>query len=158
MGSLGCALEVVWFVHGFIGMHPEVVWFIRGCWGAPWVYPGPLGSFGCALAIVGFIQGSLVHWGARCSSTGLSGVAGFIGVRPGGGRDHPGSLVVASIRVRLLGRRVHLGSLLCALGVVGVIQGLWVYWGAPRRVNLGSLVSTECALVVAGFVQSSWVH
>ena len=91
-------------------------------------------------------------------SSGSSGVAGFIGLRPGGRRDHPDTL----------------GSLGCVLGVIGFILGSWVHWSASwessgssgtvgligvrlgvRRVNLGSL---GCALGVVGFVQGRWGH
>ena len=44
------------------------------------------------MGFVGFILVCWVHWGAPWGSYGLSGVAGFIEVRPGGRRVHPGSL------------------------------------------------------------------
>ena len=57
-------------------------------------------------------------------------------MRPGGRQVHPGSL----------------GSLMCALGVVGFIRGRWVHWGAPwgRRIYPGSLDSMVCALGSSG--------
>ena len=72
--------------------------------------------------------GRYVYRGAPLGSSGLSGIAGLIGVRTGGRRFHQGSL-------RLLG---------CALGVVGFVLGNWVHWGAPW----GSLASSG----VCGFI------
>ena len=139
-------------------------------------HPGPLGSYGCALGAVGFIRNRLrvvavialvvvgfiqcrwVHCGASRGSSGLTGIARLIGVRPGGRRIHPGSLgcalVVAGfiwgrwvhwgmpwessrssgnvgfIGVRLGGRRDHPWTLGCALGFVGFVRGRWGYWSA----------------------------
>ena len=74
------------------------------------VHQGTLNSLGCVLAVVRFFQ---VHWCALLCSSCSSGVAGFIGVRPGGRRVDPGSL----------------RSLQDAQGVVGVIQGCFIYLG-----------------------------
>ena len=108
-----------------------VVGFIRGGWvplGAPygssgsfgvvglmWVRPGglrvnswSLGSFVCALGVVGFIRDRWVHWlSTPWVSSGSFGSVGFTGVRPGGRPVHSRSL----------------GSLGCALLVVGFIRG-----------------------------------
>ena len=50
--------------------------------------------------------------------SGASGVAGFIGVRPGDRHVHQGSL----------------GAFWCALGVVAIISGRCVHWGAALGV------------------------
>ena len=42
--------------------------------------------------VVWFMQDRWVHWSAPWVSSGSSGVAGVIGVRPGGGGVHPGPL------------------------------------------------------------------
>ena len=99
-------------VTGFMGVRP---------WGRL-VHQGLLGSLGCVLKVVvfiwcapwvnGFIRVRYVYWGAPLGLSGLSGIAGFIGVCTGGRRFHQGSL-------RSLGY---------ALGVVGFILG---HWGAP---------------------------
>ena len=82
--------------------------------------------------------------------------------------------VVGFIRVRTSARRVHsgwLGSLGCALGVVGFIRGCRVHWVAPwgssgssafvafigvrpcvRRVHPWSLGALGCAVGVVGFI------
>ena len=65
----------------------------------------------CAVGVVGIIRDRLDHWCAPLCSSGSSGVAGFIGVRRGDLRVHPGSL-----------RYV--------LGVVGFIGGRWGHWRA----------------------------
>ena len=121
--SLGCALVFVRFVWvywcaplvssgssvvaGFIRVHPRCHWV-------------SLGSLGCALRVVGF-----------------TAVAGFIEVRPEGGRGHPGSLC----------------SLECALVVVRFVQG---YWGEPWE----SSGSSRIGVCRRGrrFVRGRWVH
>ena len=60
-------------------------------------------------------------------SSGLLGVPGFIGVRPG---CFSGSL----------------GSLGCALGDVGIVRSSWIRWGAPR--------GSSSSFGVAGYI---WV-
>ena len=86
-------------------------------------------------------------------SLGSSRVAGFTWLRPRCGRVHPRAL----------------GSLGCALGVVGFIRGRWVHFGAPRwslsasgvrpgcrRVQLRSLGSLRCALGFMRFILVHW--
>ena len=104
-------------------------------------------------------------------------MAGSIGVGPSGRRFDPGP---GFIGLRLGGRRVHpliLGSSEYNLGVVGLIRGCWVNWGAPcesmsssrvaefigvrsvgRRVHPVSQGSLRCALGVVVFFQSHWIH
>ena len=112
LGSLGCAQGVVGFIqsHWYIGVQP----------GSRRVHPGSLGSLGCALGVLRFI---LVHLSAPRGSSGLSGVLGSSGV-------------AVCTGVRPERRRVQLGSLRCAQGVVVFIQVCWVFLGAPW----GSLV------------------
>ena len=122
-----------------------VAWFIGVC---PWVrqvHPWSFVSLGWVLGVVRFIR---VHCGILCWSSGSFEVAGFIAVRPVGGRVHQGSCVHLGVRlvssessgvagfigVHPVDRRVHpglLGSLGCALGIVWFIRGRWVHWGAP---------------------------
>ena len=91
------------------------------------VHAGSLSSLVCALGVIRFIRGCWVHRGAPWGSLGLSRVAVLYRVHPGDRRDHPGSLgslglsssTSGFIWVRPRGRRVSLGSLGCALGVVG---------------------------------------
>ena len=74
------------------------------------VHTGSLDCKGCTLVgVVGFVRRRSFHWGAPWGS---SGSCEFIGVRPWGGRVHPGSL----------------GSVGRTLGVVWC---RWVHWGAP---------------------------
>ena len=79
------------------------------------------------------------HWSAPWGSLGSSGDAGFTGEPPGGRRAHPGWLRSLGYTVGSCGSSVvhpgSLGSLKCALGVVGLIQCWWFLWVAP----LGSL-------------------
>ena len=94
--SLGCAL-------GDIGFTAESVIFELHPEGAR-SYPGSLRSLGCALkvirfvrghwggtmGVVGFIHSRRIDWGAHWGSSGSSGVAEFIGVRPEVRRVHQG--------------------------------------------------------------------
>ena len=104
-------------------------------------------------------------------------MAGSIGVGPGGRRFDPGP---GFFGLRLGSRRVHawlLGLSEYTLGVVGLIRGSWVNWGAPcgsmgssrvaefigvrsggRRVHPVSQGSLRCALEVVVFFQSHWIH
>ena len=74
------------------------------------------------------LLGRRVHWHTAWASLGSFGVAGFIGVRP----------------VYRWIRSGSLGSMGCALGVVGFVRGLWFHWEAHR----GS----------SGFVRGLLVH
>ena len=100
-----------------------IAWFIGVRPGIRLVHPGSLGSLGCVLGIFGFIR---IDWGAFEGSSGSSGVAGFIGLRPG---------VVGFIGLRpgvvgfIHGRWVQWG---CALAVARSISGRWVHCGPPR--------------------------
>ena len=95
----------------------------------------------CALGVVDFMRGRWVHSGAPWGS---SGVVGVTRVRPGVRWVHPGApweslsssgvvgftLVCAGgrrNRLRSLDSLGSLGSLFCAVVVVGFIQGLWVH-------------------------------
>ena len=82
--------------------------------------------------------------------------------------------------VRSGGRRVRpvsLGTLGCALGVVGFICGSWFHWETPsgssgssgvaeftgvrprgRRINSGNLGSLGCAMGAVGFIRGRWIH
>ena len=66
-----------------------------------------MGSLESAQGLVEFFRGRWIHWGAPWRSSCSLRVAGFIGVRPGGCEVLWGVL----------------GSLGCALGVVGFVQG-----------------------------------
>ena len=119
----------------------------------PWgrsVHPGSFDSFGCVLVVVGFIR---VHWGAHWRSSGLSGVAGFIGVRRGCSMfnsEYLGSSGYALVVVQFIrGRCVHrgalwessgssLGSSRCALGTEKLIRGRWVQLDAPLWLSASS--------------------
>ena len=157
-------------VAGLVGVRTGVVGFILGHWvhwGAPLVssgsfgvtgftgvlpggrrvHPASLGSLVCALGFAGFIKGHWVNWGVPWGTSGSSGVI----VVAGDPRVHPGSL--GSLGCPLGCRRVlprSLGTLVCALVVVGFIRGRWVHLMHPG-VHLGSL---RCAL---GFLDSSRV-
>ena len=135
-------------------------------------------------------SGCPVYCGAPWESSGSFGVAGFIGVRTGvvgfirGRWTYSGApsrslgsfAVVGCIRVRLRGHCVHaglMGSLGCALGLVGYILCHMVHWGSPwgRRVHPESLVAHQgsssslefTGLIrvrsgVFGFIHGAWVH
>ena len=91
LGSL-CTFGSAMGVAGFIGLH-------SGC---HQVHPvslcslgcalGLLGTVGCTLEVMGFSRALWIHGGSPWGSTGLSRVAGFIGVRPGVRRVDQGSL------------------------------------------------------------------
>ena len=127
LGLLGCTLGVSGFAV-FIGVLP------RG----RWVHPGSLGLLGCAVyryigVRLGGCRGAdrFTPWESPRSS-------GFIGVRVGG-------------------RRVHMGSLECALGVVRFILCHWVHWGMHwGSSGVDQLISVY--LGVVGFVRGRWVH
>ena len=105
LGSLVCSLRFV----GFVG----VVGFTRVRPGSRSVRLGSLGSLWCALRVVGIVCGrwirwgrwvhSFVHWWSLVSSKFF----GFTRVHSEGGWVHPWCL----------------GSLGCAVGVVGFIRG-----------------------------------
>ena len=63
--------------------------------------------YGAPFGIVEFVQYHWIHWGALWESLGSFGVARFIGVRTGDRHVCSGSL----------------GTLGCALGVVGFLLG-----------------------------------
>ena len=169
-GSLRCTLGVVRFIQAllFIGIRP----------GGSRVYPRSLVSLGCARGVVGFIKGRWIHWCAPWESSGSSGVAGFIGVRPllsSGSSGVTGFIVVCPG-----GRRVHpgsLGSFGCTLEDVWFIRGRCIHPEARRRSSgssrfagfievrsggrgdaPGSLRSSGCAVGVVGFMRGRWVH
>ena len=174
LSSLACALEVVWFILGrlvlwraprvssgssrVLGCALCVVWSLCSLWSAKGVHPGSLGLLGCSLGVVGFIRGSCVHCGALRGSSSSSPVAGFTAVRHGGRRDHPCRWVHwcsprwSSGSSSFGGHRAHpewLGSITCALGLVGFIRCHSVHWVTP----LGSLV---CFLWFVGIIHGSW--
>ena len=117
----------------------------------PW---GPWGH-GCTMEVVGFIRGSCVNFCALWGSSGSSGVATFIVVRPECRRVHPGSFGCALTVVGFIP-----GLWRCALGLVGFILGHWVHWVHPGccLVHPGWLVSLGCALGVVGLLRCLWVH
>ena len=145
-GLLGCALGYI--AIGSLGCALGVVGFVRGRWvhlGAPWgtscssgvagmcswghrIRLWSIGSLGCALVVVGFVLDRWVHMGTPWESSGSVGVAGFIGFRPRCRRVRLGSLgsLWSDLRGRQL-RSVSLGSLGCALGVVGFVWGRSVH-------------------------------
>ena len=88
------------------------LWVFEFHWGAPWGR-----------------RGRCVHWVALWGSSGSFGVTGFIVVRPSG---LSGSFrITGFIGVRPGNRWIRsgsLGSLGCALGVVGFVRGLSVHW------------------------------
>ena len=88
-----------------------------------------------------FIRGHSVHWGAPWGSSDSFRVAGFIRERPGNRRVRSGSL----------------GSLRCAIGVVGFVRG-WFVGLCARRVRSVSLEYLGCAVGVVGIVWCRWVH
>ena len=94
------------------------------------VHPGSLDSFACVLVFVGFI---CVRWVAHWRSSGLSRVAGFIGVRRVCCRFNPGYLGssgCALIVIRFIrGRCVHRGALWESSGSSGVAGYIWVRSG-----------------------------
>ena len=100
----------------------RVVRLTRVNLGGGWVHLTSLGSLGFTLSVVGFIDVCWVHSGSPLGSLGLSGVVGFIRVRPAG-------LWVCSV-VRWVHPR-SLGSLQFALGFVWFIVGRSVHWGSP---------------------------
>ena len=138
--------------------------------------------------VAGFIRASWVHWSSPWVLAGLSGVAGFIGVRPGIRRVNLGLLWSALGIVRFCYCRwIYCGASLGSSGssgvvlfirvhpgVVGFIRVGWVHWGASwgssgssgfvgvrpgvRRVDPGSLGSLGCALAVVVFIRVRWVH
>ena len=68
--------------------------------------------------------------------------------------------VVVIVRVRPGYRLVHsgsLGSLGCALGVVGFFLGRWIHSSVTWE-SLGSLGVVGCVLGVVGFIRGRWVH
>ena len=85
----------------------------------------------------------------------------FTGVRPGGHRVHSGSVgslecaldVVGVIRVDLDHCSAHMGA--SRLSGVAGFTGVHLH---SRRVHPGSLGSLECALGVAGLIQSQRIH
>ena len=82
------------------------------------VHPGSVGSLVCALYAIGFIRGDWVNWGATSGPSGSFWFAGFTVVRPRG-------LVIGFAGVSPGSRQVHLGSLgslVCALGAVGLTR------------------------------------
>ena len=131
-----------------------------------------MGSRGCTLGVVGFIRGRWVqagalwgsfgvfwvHCGAPCRSTGSLWVDVFTRVRSGLHRVHSGSLGSLGCALGTVWfNRVLLGSLRCALAVVGVV-GFTQKRPGGRRVHLGCLVSCVRALGVLGFIRGRWVH
>ena len=145
--SLGCAVGFFRFFRG------------RGVlWGALWWSSGSSRVAGCTGVRSGwFILVRGVRWGAPLGSSGSSGVARLIGVRP------------VCCRVYLK----SLGSVGCALGVVGFIPSRWVDMGAQWRSSVSSRVvgfiwarpgcrrvhpvAFGCALVIVGFIRGRWV-
>ena len=127
MGSLGSfgAIE-------FTRVRAGGRWFHQGSLGSLGFAMWSFGSLWFALGVVVFIR---VHLGSHCGSLGLSLLAGFTPVRPGGRSVNLGSF----------------GSLGFALGFVGFIQGRWVHSCSP----LGSLSSSGKSL---GFAGSSTDH
>ena len=105
------------------------------------------------LVVVGFTWVRGVESGAPWWSLGSSGRAvGVVGARPGGRRDHSGSLGSFECHQGAVGliqiRWVHSG------GALGVVVFIWVRWdhlGAPvgRRVHSCFLGLFERAQVVA---------
>ena len=152
------------------------------------VHPLSLDSLGCALGVVGFILGRLIFWDASRGSSGLSEVARFIEVRPGGRcvlLVSRGSLECA-LRV-VWCRCVHWGATWGSsdsFAVVGLILvrsgGLWVHSGSQGSLGCplvssvssrvagfnqvrpggrsGSLGSLWCALMAVGFIRGRWVY
>ena len=55
------------------------------------------------MGVIGFISGRCVHCGVPLTSSGLSVVAGFIGVRHRHRRVHLGSLVSLGFALRVVG-------------------------------------------------------
>ena len=94
-----------------------------------------MGSLTCALSVVGFIWSRCVNGSFR--------FVGFTRVRPAGHRAYLGSLGSRGFALGV----VELDKRRCALGVVGFIQGRWVYSGAPWG-SSGSF----------GVVGFAWVH
>ena len=91
---------------------------IRSC--APWRSFDSSGfvGFTCVLPAFRWVRGSRwFHSGAPWESLSSSGVVGFTLVCAEGRRN----------RLRSLDSLGSLGSLFCALVVVGFIQGLWVH-------------------------------
>ena len=157
MGSLESALGIAGFVRGRY-VHCVAPWGSSGSFGIAefivvrpggrrvrlvhWVRPGSLldrsgGLTGCALRIAGFFLCRWVHWVAHWLSSGLFGVTGFIGKRPGCRRVRSG-LWIHLVRSGSLGSLVcalecsgRLGLLGYALRVVGFVRDRWVNWGAP---------------------------
>ena len=144
-GTLGCALGVAELFRGR-RVHLGVPFgkscsfvvdgFIGVCPGGHQVCSGSMGSLGCALGVVvfvhvGFSRGRLVHWCAHRGTSGSFWVAWFIVKRPGDRRVHSGSLTSLGCAHS---RRVQwrsLGSLVCALGDVGIVLGRLVHCCAP---------------------------
>ena len=132
LGSLGCALGVVEFIWGRL-VHLD----------APWVSSHSSALSGFIGVHPGGLRVRCVHWGAPSWSLGSSRFSVFIGVRrvsvhwgapwwlSGADRFTPWESPRSSgfIGVRVGGRRVHMGSLECALGVVRFILCHWVHWG-----------------------------
>ena len=140
-GCLERALAVIGFAEfiGVVSLGRSGHWSaLRGC-SVPLV---SLGSLGYALD---FVRCPRVNWGVpfrvigfvRCATLCSFGVAGFIGVRPGGRR----------VRSR------SLGSLGCALRVIGFVRGCWVrrVCRLVRSVSLGFALGT---LVLSGSLRS----
>ena len=123
------------------------VWFTPLYPGGLWVHPGSFGSLVSAqggvgfMRVVGFILGRSVHLGAPWGSLCSSGVVGFTPVRPGCRCVHPWSL----------------GSLGCALLVVGFIRGGTQVCPGGSWVHPGSLGSLGCALGVVAFIRGRWI-
>ena len=179
-GTLGCALGVVGFIQ-CRWVHWGTSWGSSGssgfCWlhwgahlgssgssgvavligvrpGGRRVRPGSLGSLRCTLEVV---RCRWVNWGAHWGSWGPSNVARTIELRPGGRRV---SLGLLEYWCSPWGSSGSLGSLGCAMGVLGYVLDRRVHSVAPWESSGSSGISwligvrprgRRCALAVVGF-------